>query len=176
MTAVKRIVWKVRSRKLLDAIQSFGAMDASREREHQREGVLRAGDIGSPPHAENLDAGSGAGGGIDVSEHGTVFVNDLQSGRASKLLRSHGEGLDDQCPRRRKIDTQFRMRRHQPNLAGIEPACACSELVAPARKIGLVWRHEVGKSSASFLGRRGVKHYANQASPWIVFNDHYWWI
>jgi len=84
--------------------QSVDAMDASRERKHQREGVLRAGDIGSPAHAENLDAGSGVGGGIDVSEHGAVFLNDLEFGCGSKLLCSHGEGLDDQCARGRKID------------------------------------------------------------------------
>src|SRR5262249_62016233 len=102
MSAVKRVVWKVRSRKLLDAIQS-GAMDASRQREHQREGVLRAGDIGSPPHAENLDARSGAGGGIDVSGHGPAFVNGLQLGRASTLLRSPGGRLaSPSAPRRQR--------------------------------------------------------------------------
>ena len=102
--------------------------------------------------------------------------NDLEFGRAFKLLRSHREGFDDQCTRWRKIDTQIRMRGHQPNLAGIEPSCACSEIIAPARKIGLVGGHEVGKSGASLLRRRGVEHHTDQPSPGIVFDDHYWWI
>src|SRR5205807_2108617 len=82
MSAVERLVRQVRSRKPLDAGKPVEAMDASREREHQREGVLRAGDVGPPAHAEDLDAGSGAGRDVDVSKHGAVFVNDLESGRA----------------------------------------------------------------------------------------------
>src|SRR5439155_26727392 len=86
MSAVERFVSKFRSRKPLDADQPVAAMDASCQREHQREGVLRAGDIGAPPHAENLDAGSDAGRDIDVAQHAAVFVNDLQLGGAAKLL------------------------------------------------------------------------------------------
>src|SRR5713226_1149144 len=149
-------------------------MDASCEREHQREGVLRAGDIGSPAHTENLDTGSGTGCDIDIPKHGAVFVNDLKLGRASKLLRSHGEGFDDQCARGGKIDTQFRMRGHEPNIAGIEPSYARSELIAPARKVRLVVRHEVSKSGASFLRRRRIEHHTDQTSPGIVLDDHYW--
>ena len=155
---------KFRSRKLLDADQPVDAVDASCEREHQREGVLRAGDIGSPAHPENLHAGSDAGRDIDISKQGAVFVNDLELGGASKLLRSHGEGFDDQCARGRKIGMQFRMGGHEPNLAGIEPSCARSELLAPAREIRHVGRHEVGKSGASLLRRRGVEHHADQAT------------
>jgi len=66
-------------------------MDAPRQRQHQREGVLRAGDIGAPAHAENFYAGGGAGRDIDVAQHGAVFVHDLEFWRASKLLRAHGK-------------------------------------------------------------------------------------
>ena len=112
---------------LLDAVEPVDAMDPSRKREHQRECVLGAGDIRPPAHAENLHAGSGAGRNVDVAKHGAVFVNDLELRRACKLLRSHGEGFDDKCARRRKIDTQLRVGGHQPNLAGIEPSCARPE-------------------------------------------------
>ena len=40
----------------------------------------------------------------DVSKGGAVFVNDLEFWCGSKLLYSHGEGLDDQCARGREID------------------------------------------------------------------------
>ena len=153
-------------------VETVDAVDASCEREHQRECMLRAGDIGSPAHSENLDAGSDAGRDIDISKEGAVLVNDLELRRASKLLRSHGEGFDDQGAGGRKLGAQLRRRGHETNLAGIEPSCARSEVIAPARKIRLVGRHEVGKSGASFLRRRGIKHHTDQASPGIVFNDH----
>ena len=167
------LVRNFRSRKPLDAGQTVDAVDASREREHQRECMLRAGDIGAPAHSENLDAGSNAGRDIDISKEGAVLVNDLELRRASKLRRSHGEGFDDQGAGGRKLGAQLRRGGHETNLAGIEPSCARSEVIAPARKIRLVGRHEVGKSGASFLRRRGIKHHTDQASPGIVFNDHY---
>jgi hypothetical protein len=174
MFAVERAVRQSRSREPLDAAQPVDTVDASCEREHQRKDVLRAGDIGAPTDAQNLDAGSGASRDIDVAEHGAVFVNDLELGRASKLFFSHGKGLDDQCARGRKIGTQLGLGRHQADLAGIEPSHARSELIAPERKIRLIGRHEGGKSGASFLRRGGVEHHADQARPGIVFNDYYW--
>jgi hypothetical protein len=66
------------------------------------------------------------------------------------------------------------MRGHEPNIAGIEPSYARSELIAPARKARLVGRHEVGKSGAPLLRSARIKHHTDQASPGIVFNDHYW--
>jgi hypothetical protein len=138
MSAVERAVRQSRSREPLDAAQPVDTVDASCEREHQRKDVLRAGDIGAPTDAQNLDAGSGASRDIDVAEHGAVFVNDLELGRASKLFFSHGKGLDDQCARGRKIGTQLGLGRHQADLAGIEPSHARSELIAPERKIRLI--------------------------------------
>ena len=111
-------------------------------------------------------------GDIDIAKQGAVFLDDLELRRASKLIRSHGEGFDDQGAGGRKLDAQFRLRGHETNLAGIEPSCTRSEIVAPARKIRLVGRHEIGKSGLPLLRRRGVKHHTDQASPGIVFDDH----
>src|SRR5437016_3373360 len=77
VSAVERLVRKFRSCKLLDTDEPADAMNPPCERERQREGVFRARDIGASAHAENLDAGGGASGGINISKDGAVFVNDL---------------------------------------------------------------------------------------------------
>src|SRR6476619_1609649 len=109
-------------------------MDASCEREHQRERMLRACNIGAPAHPKHLDAGGCAARNIDISKDGAVFVNDLELRRTSKLLRPHREGFDDQDAGGWKLGAQLRMGGHQMNLAGIERSDARSEVIAPARK------------------------------------------
>src|SRR5215471_9098112 len=101
----------------------------------------------------------------DTSIFRSIFVDDLEIGRAFKLLRSHGEGFDNECSGRRKIGEQFRMGRHQPDITGIEPSYARSNSVAPACKIRLVGRHESGKRGPPLLRRTRIKHHADQTSP-----------
>ena len=109
MPAVEGSVWQFRSRELLDADQPVHAVNAPRQGEHQREGMLRARDIGAPAHAENRHTGGAACGHVDVAQHGAVFVDRLEMRRTCKLLASYREGFDDQGTRRGEIIAQLHL-------------------------------------------------------------------
>ncbi len=58
-----------------------------------------------------------------------------------------------------------------PHLGGIEPGRALPHPRAPAGKIGLVGRHEIGEGRAALLARRWVEHERDEPRERIVL-DH----
>ncbi len=171
MPAVEWPVGMPGRRQLLGADQPGQPVQPSRQRQHQRKGVLRACDIGAPAHTEDGDAAGFARRQVDVAKDGAVFVDDPETRRQCELFGSDDERLGHHSVGIREISAQFRLGGHQPDLAGSETPRALPCSLAPGRKIRLVRRHEIGERGGSLRARRRVEHHRDQARPHVVFDD-----
>src|SRR4029079_2787539 len=77
---VLSIVWPERAASRLDALdghQAVELVELARQHQDQPEGVLGAGDVGTPAQRQHLDILFGAGGDVDVAQARAEFLHHL---------------------------------------------------------------------------------------------------
>ena len=167
---VERLVGIALRGKLRGGDEPDHAVELARLHEHQRDGVLGAGDVGATADGQHRHAALGAGGGVDAAEPESVFLDEFQLRRRGKLRAANGQRLDRNAARLGErvaqlvlgID-QLHPGREQPRRPGAYPRAVVVEVC--------VVREEIGKGGVTFGRRVGVEHDLQYAQERIVFND-----
>ena len=169
MPPVERLVDMADLREPGDGDAADEAVELARLRQHQRQRVLGAGDVGAPADGEHGHVARGAGGSVDRRGREAVFLHEFQLRCGGKLLASEGKRLDRCATRLGECGAQFLLRLDQLHPRRKQPRDRRAYARAVVVEIGLV-REEILESRVA-LGRRvRIEHHLQHAQEPIVFD------
>ena len=99
------------------------------------------------------------------------FCTTLSRAAAARSSRADAKRLDHQRDAVLEVRAHLGLGCHHPHLGRIKPRRALPHARAPAGKIRLVGRHEIGKSRAALLAGLRIEHERNEPRERIVL-DH----
>ena len=102
VAAVERPVGMAFLGELRAADAADHAVELARLRQHQRERVLGAGDVGAAADGEHGHAAFGAGGGVDAGDAGAVFLHELAASARRQARRGRRPAPRPPAPARRR--------------------------------------------------------------------------
>ena len=141
-----------------------------RERQHEHERDLGAGDVGAAADREHLDAAGGTGRGVDTAHAQTVGLHRGEPWGGGDFLRSERERFDDCRAAAGQRRAQLFLRPDQPHFGRIKPRHARTHAAAPAGEVGLVMGEEIGVGGNAVGRRAWVEHDADDAQKAVVFH------
>ena len=147
------------------------AMHLLGERQHQRDGNLRAGDIGAPAEGQHLDAARRTGRGVDIAGHDPVFLYRNKIGADGELGRPDRQRFDDQAAGAGQVGVQVLGCVNEPHPAREQRTDAPAHARAIAVKIRIVMGEEVGVGGARSGEVVGSSTTPTRRRKGIIFDD-----
>ena len=102
---------------------------------------------------------------------GAEFLHDLEPAGRRQVIPADPKRLDHQRDAVLEVRAHLGLGRHHPHLGGIKSRRALPHALAPAGKIRLVGRHEIGEGRAALLAGLRIEHERNEPGERIVL-DH----
>src|SRR5262245_53600036 len=146
----------------------------ARQSKHQRQGLLRRGNIRAPSDGQQLNACSFAGEMINIASGEAVFVHEPKCvARCRYFFRADHEFFDYEDAGAGSVRQQLGLIAYEANLSRVNVLRLRADAVAPAAEVRRIVFTEMGKRLNTFFGSTWVEDNLNEAKEAIVFDDEF---
>src|SRR5262249_15194993 len=159
---------------LLEADEVCIPSQLARQSKHQRQRLLRGGNIRAPADGQQLNARSFAGEMINIASGEAVFLHEPKCvARCRYFSRADHEFLDHEDAGCGSVRQQLGLIAYEMNLSRVNVLRLRADAVAPTSEVRRIVFTEMGKRLNTFFGSAWIEDNLNEAKEAVVLDDEF---
>src|SRR5215813_3670000 len=159
---------------LLEADEVCVPSQLARQSKHQRQGLLRGGNIRAPADRQQLNPRSFTGELINIASGEAVFLHEPKCvARCRYFSRADHEFLDHEDAGCGSVRQQLGLIAYEMNLSRVNVLRLRADAVAPTSEVRRIVFTEMGKRLNTFFGSAWIEDNLNEAKEAIVLDDEF---